>query len=349
MYVSYALARNIKSDDEELRFSNFTLWCVTPKSLRTRVPEPLRNNARLYNWVYERPYDVAVSPSEETAFFGSVYRDFEDTLFLLRLFRVGDLVFFAHGLQQPDGQLLRKYPERVISDYVSTSYYEINQADAATWDTFAKSVASSAAWSSMWFGIARRFFLYGGSKEFNPDWNQIDRIVDYMIALEAVLLPEGDGGFLKQRLQKRGATLCPDVPESLLGSFYNIRSSIAHGSPLGGELREALSDMPEFETAVRKILAKAVSEIPPDEDGRRARLSNIFDPSDAERERKAVADFERAVRRPQRATVLETLCKKYGAKPSDNRTLTGRAGLVVLAVASLLALAFLLGRELGSK
>ena len=93
VYVSYALARNIKSDDEELRFSNFTLWCVTPQNIRTRVPEPLRSSARLYNWVYERPYNISVSPSEETAFFGSVYRDYEDTLFLLRLFRVGDLVF----------------------------------------------------------------------------------------------------------------------------------------------------------------------------------------------------------------------------------------------------------------
>jgi hypothetical protein len=185
MYVSYALARNIKSDDEEVRFNNFTLWCVTPQSLRTRVPEPLRSSARLYNWVYERAYDIAVSPSEETAFLGSVYRDFEDTVFLLRLFRVGDVVFFAHGLQQPDGQFLRKYPERLISDYVSSAYYEINQADTGTWDTFAKSVASSPAWSSTWFGIARRFFLYGGSKEFSVDRNQIDRIVDYVIALEA--------------------------------------------------------------------------------------------------------------------------------------------------------------------
>jgi hypothetical protein len=111
MYVSYALARNIKSDDEELRFSNFTLWCVTPQNIRTRVPEPLRSSARLYNWVYERPYNISVSPSEETAFFGSVYRDFEDTLFLLRLLRVGDLVFFAHGLQQPDRQFFANIPK----------------------------------------------------------------------------------------------------------------------------------------------------------------------------------------------------------------------------------------------
>jgi hypothetical protein len=349
MYVSYALARNIKSDDEELRFSNFTLWCVTPQNIRTRVPEPLRSSARLYNWVYERPYNISVSPSEETAFFGSVYRDFEDTLFLLRLFRVGDLVFFAHGLQQPDRQFLRKYPERVISDYVSMSYYEINQADAGTWETFARGMAGSPVWSSTWFGIARRFFLYGGSKEFSPDWNQIDRIVDYMIALEAALLPEAEGGFLKRRLQKRGATLCPDVPESLLGKFYNIRSSIAHGSLLGGELREALSDMPALESAVRKIMATAALEIPADEEGRLLRLASIFDPSETEREQKAVADFEQVVRRQQRQTVLETLCKKYGVQPSGNKTLKSRVGLIVLAVAFLLALAFLLGRELCPK
>jgi len=312
MFVSYALARNIKSSDEELRFSNFSLWCVTPQNIRTRVPESLRSNVRLYNWVYERRYEVAISSSEGNSFYGTIYQDLEDALFLLRLFRVGDLVFFEHGLQEPDGQMLRKYPERVISDFISTSYYEINQSDCVGWDAFAKNLVSSRAWTSPWFSIARRFFLYGGSKEFSSDWRQVDRIVDYMIALEAVLVPETDGVFLKRRLQKRGAKLCPDVPETLLGEFYNIRSSIVHGSPLEWKLTQTLTQMPAFESAVRRLLATGLSEIAADQEGRQAKLSDLYDPSNAEPEEKAFADFERAVRGPQRQAVLESLRKKYG-------------------------------------
>jgi len=134
-----------------------------------------------------------------------------------------------------------------------------------------------------------------------------------------------------------------------LVSFTTFDPAFAHGSLLGGELREALSDMPALESAVRKIMATAALEIPADEEGRLLRLASIFDPSETEREQKAVADFEQVVRRQQRQTVLETLCKKYGVQPSGNKTLKSRVGLIVLAVAFLLALAFLLGRELCPK
>jgi hypothetical protein len=233
---------------------------------------------------------------------------------------VGDVVFFDHTLQQPSGQTLSKYPERIISDYFSTSHYVLSQSDLEDWNRFAQRLMGKPAWNSTWFGIARRFFLYGGSKEFNADYDQVDRIIDYMIALEAVLVPEGDGGFLKRRVQKRGNALCPEASEMLLGKFYDIRSTIAHGSALGIEHRETLRNMQAFEAAVRKILATSLSEVPASEDGRKAKLVSLYDPSDAEREQKAIEDFERTVKKRQRRPVLNKLAAKYGAGITSSRS-----------------------------
>jgi hypothetical protein len=270
--------------------------------------------------MYERRYEVEIATVDENRFFARVYQDLEDTLLLLRLFRVGDVVFFDHTLQQPSGQTLSKYPERIISDYFSTSHYVLSQSDLEDWNRFAQRLMGKPAWNSTWFGIARRFFLYGGSKEFNADYDQVDRIIDYMIALEAVLVPEGDGGFLKRRVQKRGNALCPEASEMLLGKFYDIRSTIAHGSALGIEHRETLRNMQAFEAAVRKILATSLSEVPASEDGRKAKLVSLYDPSDAEREQKAIEDFERTVKKRQRRPVLNKLAAKYGAGITSSRS-----------------------------
>jgi len=42
--------------------------------------------------------------------------------------------------------------------------------------------------------------------EYNPKHNEVDRIVDYMTALEAILVPERDG-IIGRRLRERAVSL----------------------------------------------------------------------------------------------------------------------------------------------
>jgi hypothetical protein len=113
--------------------------------------------------------------------------------------------------------------------------------------------------------VARRYFLYGGAKEFNCyaerqsgiEINEIDRIVDYMIALEAALVPEKD--FVGRRLRERATCLlCKDpgdaeATKKLLRELYDVRSTIAHGSPLSDEKRDFLQrGRGDFENVVRR-------------------------------------------------------------------------------------------------
>jgi hypothetical protein len=141
-----------------------------------------------------------------------------------------------------------------------------------------------------WFKTARRFFLYGGAKEFNPQPHiaELDRIVDYATALEAVLTHgAGETGGV---LRRRACALLGVPPKhaqelsKLLSSFYGFRSAITHGNPPTiTDAQEFHREMWRFEGAVRDILCAALDRIPTAIDTRIAFLDGLAAMSDAER------------------------------------------------------------------
>lgn len=172
--------------------------------------------------------------------------------------------------------------------------------------------------------VARRYFLYGGAKEFNCyverqsgiENNEVDRVVDYMIALEAALVPER--GFVGRRVRERAARLvCPREPKEseetkkLLRELYNIRSTIAHGSPLKDEQREFLeANWKSFEHIIRSILVEGLRNIPSAEEQRKAALGKLWDVSDSERAQKLFEDFAGIENLQQRSLLLQRLSKQ---------------------------------------
>ena len=141
-----------------------------------------------------------------------------------------------------------------------------------------------------WFRTARRFFLYGGAKEFNPQPHiaELDRIVDYATALEAVLTHRaGETGSV---LRKRACALLGVPPKhaqelsTLLSAFYGRRGAITHGNPPNITDAQTLHrEMWRFEGAVRDILRAALDRIPVEADARVAFLNGLAAMSDAER------------------------------------------------------------------
>jgi hypothetical protein len=89
--------------------------------------------------------------------------------------------------------------------------------------------------------------LSGGAKPFKPEQDDVDRLVDYATALESTLVPER--GYSVRRVSRRAAALiAPDDPVrreaivKFIKRFYEIRSRIVHGSRLGDENRQWLSE-----------------------------------------------------------------------------------------------------------
>jgi hypothetical protein len=302
MYTLYVLVRNLDADRGELQFRDFRLSEISHgnRAAVDEVNQLLRTeDVRYGDWLLVREYeDVPTSAGENPAGVGRIPLDAEETLLLLRLFRPGDLSFARLGIRKPDGNCLIQSSYRVITDLVDNSVfpYSLHQAECASWDMFADELAQTPAWTARWFATAKRFFLYGGAKEFNPHWNEVDRLVDYMIALEAVLVPERD--FVGNRLRNRAARLIRQTDEERatvvrqVRDLYEFRSSIVHGATLSDNGRNTLSEeWPRFESLVREVLVTALRSLPLDDNGRTAILKRIYDITDEQRADKVRQEF----------------------------------------------------------
>lgn len=291
MRNSYALVKKISSNSNELIFNTFRL-----SKIRSGDTGTLREAQRLFSkawvfygdWIYKREYD-------DSAEWDKIPLDVEDALLLLRLYKTGDLFFVQPCIEEADGNLSCQLPYPVMVSTTTTLRYEINLEECSRFDAFALEIVSQENWSSSWFKIARRFFLYGGGKEYNPTHDQLDRIVDYMTALESILVPESE--FVGRRLRERAAMLLKDTDfelvtmKRLLRDLYNIRSTIVHGSKISSKHKDALNKVADFESIVRDLIVTALTALPSGDDKRKEFLKQLFDICDQTRAEKVYNDF----------------------------------------------------------
>lgn len=293
MITSFVLVKNLRSNSEELHFDGFkfvkigSCWDYGLKRAQQLFPKawPLYED-----WVYEKSYYDNEENWERIPF------DVEDTLLIFRLFKPGDLVFLQPCIENSSGELFSQLPYRVMAYIHTTVKYNIQLEECPRFDMFANEIMSQKNWTSTWFETARRFFLYGGGKEYNPRHNQVDRIVDYMTGLEAILVPEHDG-FIGRRLRERAILLLkhhnidPDDTKWLLRDFYNVRSAVTHGSDISSFKTGILKRNTDFETVVRNIIIEALKVLPKNDNDRVAYLKKLFDVSDQDRAEKVFNDF----------------------------------------------------------
>jgi hypothetical protein len=100
MDTAFVLVKNLTSDSSELIFSNFRLYEIQQygdSDALKRAHELFSKGIPHYgDWVYERSYSNSTNHDERILY------DIEDTLFLLRLFKVGDLVFIRPCIKKED-------------------------------------------------------------------------------------------------------------------------------------------------------------------------------------------------------------------------------------------------------
>ncbi len=314
MFKAFILVRNLESSAEGLDFGEFTINLVGARF------EELREvfssvDVNQDDWIFEKFY-TQLPLGRPGSPVGGIPNDIEDILLLLRLYKAGDISFIKQAIVPPSGNTLVQFPYRAMNDLNSYSplRFEVGSEECQAWKAFARGIRESQSWSSDWFAAARRFFLCGGAKQFNPKWDDVDRILDYATALEATLVPEKDNN--RRRLSHRAAALiAPDNPEEMevikkfVKRFYDIRSRIVHGSTLGDENRDWLfENCDQLELRVRQVLVTAVQNLPRGEEDRRVALAGLFDPTDQDRGDFALKKF----REIKTAEVRKDIAAKIG-------------------------------------
>jgi len=315
------LVRNIESDTNRLQFSYFRIEKIASirdwETAQRFFPEAVREE-----WLLIRDYQTIPSAPEDWSGFGNIPNDVENMLLLLRLYRPGNLAFVALNIGTPTNSS-RQYPYRAISNLVgnqSSWPFKLNQAECADWEKFEAPLRQSTQWKSAWFEVCRRFLLYAGAKEFNPNFqSDVDRVIDYTTALEAAIVPESD--FVSRRLRER-AKLLPSLSgmadtadQELLTKMYGIRSTLVHGSSLSDEQLSLLKDRKrweEFEQIVRNLVVAALRTLPIGNNERRLYLTSLYDLCDADRAEKLCQDFSAIKDNDFRRRLAGTLAEKAG-------------------------------------
>jgi hypothetical protein len=289
MFKTFILVRNLESNAETLDFRGFTIKRVGPRFSELRELFSSLDVDR-DDWILEKSYNQ-LPPGPLGYPVGGIPNDIESILLILRLYRPGDISFIKQAIIPPSGETLVQFPNRAMNDLNRYSYprFKAESAECESWKAFADGIRESQSWNSDWFTTARRFFLSGGAKPFNPAGDDVDRVVDYATALEATLVPEKD--YNTRRISRRAAALIApdDLPQTeVIGTFirrfYEIRSRIVHGSRLGDKEQQWLSrNRDEVELRVRQVLVTAVQQLPPGEEDRRVALVRLYDPTDEDR------------------------------------------------------------------
>lgn len=297
MFQALILVRNFKSTTANLDFGEFTVQRIGLRFQKLR--EDFSSiDVNQDDWLLEKSYSK-LPPGPPGSPVGGIPNDVEDLLFLLRLFKIGDVSFIKQVIIPPSGKALLQFPYRAINDLnsYSLSTFELAPEDCNAWRSFAGQLRHSQSWRSGWFSTARRFFLSGGAKQFNPQWDEVDRIADYATALEATLVPERD--YNTRRISHRAGALLAqhglgeqEALTRFINRVYEIRSRIVHGSSLDEETREwLLTAWDQIELRMRQILVAAVKKLPPRDQDRRKALAGLYDLTDEDRGEFAVQKF----------------------------------------------------------
>jgi hypothetical protein len=118
MYRAIALVNNFQayrsgtsSSDEipirRLDFGDFSLIEVGQLNFEAMCKEFKSSEVFRGQWVYERSYEeLPPSMGGAPTGVGRIPEDTEDTLFLLRLYQIGDVSFSKQRLFKPDGKVL---------------------------------------------------------------------------------------------------------------------------------------------------------------------------------------------------------------------------------------------------
>lgn len=297
MSEALVLIRNLKSNAKRLDFGEFTIGDVGLRYERLGTVLSF-SDVKPDDWILEKSY-TELPPGLVGSSVGGVPNDIEDILLLFRLYSIGEIAFIRVAITTPKGHTVVQ-PYRAMNDLNSYSRpdFELRAEECGSWKAFATGVRQSQSWTSDWFAAARRFFLSGGAKTFNPTRDDVDRIVDYATALESALVPERD--YSTRRISRRAAALIAvndateqEVVTKLVTKFYDIRSTIVHGSKLSDKQRTWLIGNNEhIERRIRQVLVAAVQKLPPGEEERRVALTGLYDPTDDDRGRSALSKFK---------------------------------------------------------
>lgn len=260
-YQVYLSISNFETQAKELIFDDFKIISIEQGSEAKEWRQKLGGKGIPSNILIKEFSNYAMRKEDDSGF-DEIYRSMDELLLVFRLYKVGDIMFDHFSIKDLDSK--EKYSS--LYDFATSSIYKykFEQNEILKFNDFRKSIIGKKGYNNIFYKFSLKHFISGGNKRFTYRIENLDRIVDYIIALEAIFLIEGNRYFLGRTISRRIYNfLKKENADEIVKYMYNERSRIVHGSYItlpenkkGEKIKKLKYYMPLFEELLREVFIK---------------------------------------------------------------------------------------------
>jgi hypothetical protein len=252
---------NFQSPDSKLDFGDFEIFKVEPGPVAAGWRRNF-NSSRVPEWILAKTFRNYVIEDDDLSGSDNIIRELQNILFLLRLFRSGDLIFSNILVRTPENA---NGSTGVFNIFAASQIkYHLKLQDVGSFTDFRNQIQFKRGYKNRFYDFFRKRFMEGMDSFFFYSADNYQRIVDYVIALESIFLIDNPT-FYKQRIfSRRISQFLENLSvEATAAEIYKVRSNIVHGTyiALSQQQREKRTEklhkhFPAFESLIRNCLRK---------------------------------------------------------------------------------------------
>ena len=260
-YKVYLSISNFETRAKELIFDDFKIISIEQGSEAKEWRQILGGKGIPSN-ILIKEFPNYIMKKEDDSGFDEIYRSMDELLLVFRLYKVGDIMFDHFLIKDLDSK--EKYSSLYDFAMSSVYKYEFEQNEILKFNTFRKSIKEKKGYNNIFYKFSLKYFISGGNKRFAYRIENLERIIDYIIALEALFLIDGNRYFLRRTISKRISNFLKiDNTSEIIKYMYDERSRIVHGDYINlskskkeEKVKKLKCYMPLFENLLREIFIK---------------------------------------------------------------------------------------------
>ena len=257
----YILINNFETQNKKLDFRDFKIMSVKKGPEAAEWKEKLGCRVVPRNILIKEFLNYRMKDDDISGFDG-IIDSILDLLLAFRLLKVGDIVFGDLLIEDMEGHDSWHNPYSVARP--SFFKYSFGHDEIENFNNFRDIIANKVGYGNRFYKFSLNHFMSGVDKSFFYKIGNLERIVDYVVALESLFLIDSQLYFLRHTITERISTLLKDDSVRKIVKFmYDERSKIVHGSNIGlsenkrqRKIEKIKAHMPRFESLMREVFLK---------------------------------------------------------------------------------------------
>ncbi len=260
-YRVILVVSNFQTDSDLLDFGDYTIKKLESRQEAAEWRSKL-STKMVPEYILIKDYMDYVVKEDDISGFDNIMNSIMNLLLTFRLFKFGDIFFndmLIKNLETGEG-----FHNTYDMHNTSTFRYVLKKQDGGRFIEFRKKILPKIRLRNKYLNYSLGRFMDGTNKYFFYRKEALQRIVDYVMALESLFLLDHDHWFLRRRLAKRISTFLDEERYgSVVKKMYDERSNIVHGNYIdidkSGEeklLKRLEENMIHFECIMRLVFNK---------------------------------------------------------------------------------------------